>query len=415
MDRTAPRPTYLLTERVTAECRLSAADVDFLLAAHRAHVRLLPGHRRGWYRLTPTGHVGVIVGPNCRLVIRPKIPVSNLFHLLDPAAPLPVVEATATAEPGTEALDFLAGQLARLLAERAAAGLHRTYAERAEQGPFLHGRLDVPAHLRTPAGRKDQIPCRYEEFSADVPCNQVPRATAELVLRSPLVADGVRAALRRSLQDYAGVRSVALGPDSFTAALPDRLTEAYRPLLDLCRLLADSLGPAEAAGAMPCPAFLLDMERVFERYVTAGVLQACAGDGRCTVAVQPLLVANQQVSGRPDIEMRPDVLIGRGERRLLVVDAKWKRLGGALLTVDLYQMLAYCTGLGVLRAALVYPGCRDREWTYNLARSPVTVTVHTLRVTGPRAKCARSLERLGRRLLTVPKAPRPRFGGEGLG
>ncbi len=39
----------------------------------------------------------------------------------------------------------------------------------------------------------------------------------------------------------------------------------YGPLLDLCRLLADALGPTDAAGTTACPAFLLDMERVFEQ------------------------------------------------------------------------------------------------------------------------------------------------------
>jgi 5-methylcytosine-specific restriction endonuclease McrBC regulatory subunit McrC len=387
-----------LTERVADECRLSAADVDFLLDRHRGHVELLPTRRRGRYRLTPTGHVGTIVAPDTRLVIRPKVPVENLFHLLDPAAPLPTVADSAAVEPGTEALDFLAGRLACLLAERAAAGLHRAYAERVEQGPFLHGRLDVAAQLRDPAGRRDQLHCRYEEHSIDVPCNQVPRATADLVLRSPLVADGVRAALRRSLQDYAGVASVPLGPDTFQAAEPDRLTEAYRPLLELCRLLADGLDPQEDAGAVTCPAFLLDMERVFERYVTAGVVKAFADDARYTVALQPLHRANEPVAGQPDIPMRPDVVIEREGRRPVVVDAKWKRLGRALVTADVYQVLAYATALGAGRAVLVYPGRRDRTWTYTFPRTPLALQVHTLRVVGPRERCQRSLTRL-RRLL----------------
>ena len=124
-----------------------------LLAGHRTHLRLAPTGRRGRYRLTPTGHVGTIVGPDCRLVIRPKIPVKNLFHLLDPTGPLPVAEDRAATVTGTEALDFLAGRLARLLAERVVAGLHRAYSERCEAGPFLHGRLDLAAHLRERNGR----------------------------------------------------------------------------------------------------------------------------------------------------------------------------------------------------------------------------------------------------------------------
>ena len=395
MDQPPPRQTLVLTERTASRCRLSAADVDFLLAEHRGHVELLPTRHRGRYRLTPTGHVGTIVAPHSRLVIRPKVPVENLFHLLDPTAPLPTVADSAAVEPGTEALDFLAGRLAWLLAERAAAGLHRAYAERAEQGPFLQGRLDVPAQLRDPNGRTDRIHSRYEEFSVDVPCNQVPRATAELVLRSPLAADWVRAALRRSLQAFAGVSSVPLGPESFQAAQTDRLTESYRPLLDLCRLLADSLAPQELAGSVPCPAFLLDMERVFERYVTAGVVRAFQDRPVCTVAVQPLHLANEPVSGAPNIPMRPDLLVEWGGRRL-VADAKWKRLTRSLVTPDVYQVLAYATALGTERAVLVYPGKRDRTWAYTLPRSPVSLVIQTLRVVGSRERCQRSLERLGR-------------------
>ncbi len=95
--------------------------------------------------------------------------------------------------------------------------------------------------------------------------------------------------------------------------------------------------------------------------------------------------------------MRPDLLLEKDGRPILVLDAKWKRLAGTpLVTADVYQMLAYCTALGVTRAVLVYPGSRDRAWTYQLARSPVGVAVRTLRVRGSRDACGRSLRGLVR-------------------
>ena len=408
--------TLLLTERVASECRLRPVDVDFLLAEHRAHVDLVPAGRRGWYRLTPTGHVGTIVGPGCRLVIRPKMPLRNFFHLLDPIAPLPTTVDHVSAVPGAEALDFLAGRLAQLLAERTAAGLHRAYTERAEQGPFLQGRLDLPAQLRQGHGRKDRLACRYEDFSADVPCNQVPKATVELLLRSPLLGAEVRAALRRQLSAFAAVSSIALEPDSFTAAA-DRLTEAYRPLLDLCRLLFESLAPGPSAGSVSGPAFLLNMERVYERYVTEGLRRVFEGS-EYAVAVQPLQWVSEPAASQPDLAMRPDVVIldggppsplsslreerdgGKGGGQpVLVVDVKWKVLAGSPVVIDdVYQVLAYGAGLGVRRAVLVYPGRRDRLWAYRLRRSPILVEVRTLRVVGSRQACRLSLQRLGHAL-----------------
>ncbi len=387
------RCTYRLTERVTVECRLTVADVEVLLAEHRAHLRLAPAGAPGCYRLTPTGHVGVIVAPSCRLVIRPKVPLVNLFHLLDPTGPLPSVTDATTPESGTEVLDFLAGQLARLLGERAAAGLHRAYAERREVGPYLHGQLDVAAQLRGPPVRKDVVHSRFDDFTADVPCNQIPKATSELVLISPLLGDTARAALRGALAAFAEIRPIALAPESFAAAEPDRRTEAYRPLLDLCRLLAEQLAPGRVAGPTRCPAFLLDMERVFEQYVTRGMVEACAHRPDDTVRVQPLFSAG--TGG--DIPMRPDVILTRHGEARTILDAKWKRKPRCpLRTDDLYQVIAYATALGLDRAMLVYPGRRDRAWRYTLARTPLTIDVRALRVVGSRAACTRSLRRLGR-------------------
>ena len=396
----SPPQTVFLRERTPAPCRLAPEDVDFLLAEHAGHITLQPTTRRHRYRLTPGHYVGTIVGPSCRLVIRPKIPVTNLFSLLDPLASVAGVADQAEAVPGAEALDFLAGRLAHLLAERAAAGLHRDYAERAEAGPFLQGRLDVASHVREPAARKDRLHCRFDDFTADIPCNQVPRATADLALRCPLLGDGVRAALRRTLAPYAEVTSIPLQPESFSAALPDTATPhlrtAYGPLLDVCRLLAEGLSPDEAAGSLSFSAFLLDMEKVFECYVTRAVEAAFAGSDRFTVAVQRSFVAGRPAPGRPDLLMRPDLTIERDGRPWLVVDAKWKDLEAtALEPADVYQVIAYATALGVNRAVLVYPGRRSSIWDFAMAGTRLDLAVHTLRVLGPATACARSATRVG--------------------
>ena len=228
-----------------------------------------------------------------------------------------------------------------------------------------------------------------------MPCNRAPRATAERLLASALLGERVRDALRRRLRGFDEVQSGSPTPDLFAAAAADRQAEGYGPLLDLCRLLADALGPTDAAGSTACPAFLLDMERVFERHVTRGVLEAFAGEEGWTTAAQ------QTHEVAPGLEMRPDVTAHRDGRPALVVDAKWKRPAGAPSPADLYQMLAYCTALGVGRAVLVYPGRRDRMRTYALRNAPIRVEMRTLRVVGDGAECRRSLKRLGRGLRSI--------------
>src|SRR6516164_10203584 len=93
--------TLVLTERVPHVARLTAADVAFLLENHRPHVEVLPTGRRDRYQLTALGCVGVLGTPTCRLVIHPKIPLANVFAMLDPLAEAPAANDAVTPMAGT--------------------------------------------------------------------------------------------------------------------------------------------------------------------------------------------------------------------------------------------------------------------------------------------------------------------------
>jgi 5-methylcytosine-specific restriction enzyme subunit McrC len=388
-----------LTERVPRVVHLRRTDADFLLAHHRGHVEVVPSGRAGRYRLTALGFAGVIAAPSCRLALRPKLPTANLAHLLDPLAPPPASIEAAAPVAAERLLDLLAGRMATLLTERLARGLHRDYAERAEAATYLRGRLDVAAQARHSGPRRDRLHSRYDEFTADTPCNQLPRAVVDALLARPDLDARVRAALRELLSGFAGVSARALSPDLCAAADPGPRAEGYGALLDLCRLLADGLALGEDAGAAVGPSFLIDLECVFEGYVTAGAVADFAGRRRDRVAVQPFLRASPPQQGRPDLHVRPDVLLERDGRPRLVLDAKWKRLSRtALPTDDVYQVVAYAAALAVTRAVLVYPGGRDRRWVYPLVGPGPILEIWTLRVTGPAEACEQSRRRLGRYL-----------------
>jgi 5-methylcytosine-specific restriction endonuclease McrBC regulatory subunit McrC len=229
-----------------------------------------------------------------------------------------------------------------------------------------------------------------------VPCNRLPRAVAEALLGRGDVDATIRSAVRAAADGFAGVTVLPLTPDLCHAPAPDaRQHVGYGPLLDFCRLIAAGLAPGSAAVPETGPSFLLDLEAVWERYVTAGVVAACAGRGSGTVRVQPFLPACPPVVGRPDLRLRPDIVIESDSRPRTVLDAKWKRLGATgLPTDDVYQVLAYAAALGAPQAVLAYPGGRTRRWRYPTAGP--RLEVWTVKVTGSREACDRSRRRFAR-------------------
>jgi hypothetical protein len=103
-------------------------------------------------------------------------------------------------------------------------------------------------------------------------------------------------------------------------------------------------------------------------------------------------------AGQPPLTGRPDFVLRRDGTAVCVLDAKWKALDGPPPAADVHQALAYATGLGCRDVRLVYPGRRGAAWRYDLTESDVTLTIHTLRVVGPREKCERSARNLGRKI-----------------
>ncbi len=384
-------PTYFLTERQSAECRLSGDDVGFLLAQHRTHLRLAPTRQTGVFLVRATRMVGIVSAPTCRLVIRPKLPLRSFAFLLDPdAPPQEYSSACEVLRDGAGLLDFLLVRLTRLVAERVAGGLQHGYREEATEGPFLQGRLDVPAQLRHQP-RRDVLHSQSDVLTADVLCNQLPRATLEMLLRSPLVDESMRPALSRSLDSLRAISLVPLTPEMFTQALADRATSAYRPLLELCRLVTEGChAPAGARG--PENAFLLDLERLFERWVTRGLSEVFNASERFSLDVQRLFEL-------PPVQFRPDGVIRERAKVCLVADAKWKRLRpGSVRPADFYQALAYAAALGSPRVVLIHPGFRDENWTIPVPHANLEVQVRTVCVTGSANRCRRSLSRLARSL-----------------
>jgi 5-methylcytosine-specific restriction enzyme subunit McrC len=388
------RQTILLTERIAVDCQLPGDDVDYLLAQHRPHLDLRPTRTAGRFCITPRDHVGTILTPHCRLHIRPKMPLESFFYLLDSDAPLVLQDDQVEAVPGAVFLDLLALRLAGLMRERAAQGLHRDYRERQEQQTYLQGRLDVPAQMRLPLGRKDLLACRYEEFTADLPINQVPRATAEHLLTCPFLSERSRQALHHALGPFREVTAVALSDSSFCAVLSP-LTAAYRPLLDLCRVLFEGLSASSQSGATSYPTFLLSLEQVFERYCTRHLVEAFAADvDRLDVRPQLTCTAHGSRPGQPALLMRPDVTFFRNANPILVVDTKWK--SSPFVRSDLYQVLGYCAALGCPRGMLVYPGVRNRSWEFAFDKKNAHVTIHQLRTSGSAASCRKSMARFVR-------------------
>ncbi len=397
--------TLALTERKAALCRLDGTDVEFLLEHHRTHLDLRPTHETGVFQIRPRGYVGVINAPHTRISIGPKIPLQNLCWLLNASDSLDMQDDLSALEHGDSLINLLALRLARLMAERAAAGLRRGYRTRREVSSLVQGKIDVPEQLRRNPAQKDRVACEFEDWTTDVYFNQLPKSTAEWLSASHFITNSTRQQLRNSLRAFEGVSSIDLRrpvPILWQLGLVPEY-ESYRSLLYLCRLLLESLTASERPGTATCPSFLLSLEKAFETYCTRQLIDCLLrrdGGKSFWVIAQHPSTPHPLLPGLPQQEFRPDIVITPNGRHkgLLVMDIKWK--SSPFVRADLYQVLAYCAAFGFRQGMLVYPGSRNRIWRYDFS-SGTAIHIQQLRVTGEVARCQQATKRWLRQVAQI--------------
>ena len=118
----------------------------------------------------------------------------------------------------------------------------------------------------------------------------------------------------------------------------------------LCRLFLEGSSLSEQLGVWDSRAFLLDMNQLFEQFITE--LLVSEAQGRTSVDPQVALLLGEEEK----ISMRPDLVIRRDGRAVLAADCKYKRTEAeAYKNHDYYQILAYCIATGVKHGMLIYP------------------------------------------------------------
>ena len=317
----------------------------------------------GWWRVSTRQWVGAFSLGDLRVIVRPKIKPENLFLLLEVGLPSEAWQAEAVDyATNDELLPALVSFFARTAETTLARGLFHHYRHEEDDLLALRGRIDFVRQFRR-GGVLVPMACSWDDFTADVDENRCLTAAIRLALRVPDVPHDDRRRLRRLLAALDGVAeptaSVAL--DRLDRLQYTRLNEHYRPALRLARLILANCTLQDQHGDTAASAFMLDMNQLFEDFVTARLQRTLRG--RLDVRAQ----ARTYFDDERRVPMRPDLVFECQGRRVGVADLKYKLTDGDTDTAstagplarqgDYYQLLAYTTALNLKEGTLIY--CAD--------------------------------------------------------
>ena len=306
--------------------------------------------------LVADSRVGVVAGTDWEVRVVPRIGIPKLMFLLAYAADRDGWR-DSIAEFGRDPDLFAA--IANGFAFHAYRAVEpaplRGYVAVDERSYAFRGRLRVADHMSRSGGLSLPLEVTYDDYALDVPENKIIRGATDLLLRFPRLPLASR---KRLLRIRAILEDVEPATRHVLVPTITRLNRRYEPALRLGALILERTSITTHAGQMKSVAFVLDMNQVFEDFLSIALTEAFRDYGG-SVRLQ---YRREFLDRERTLRLKPDITWWRGGRLRAVIDAKYKELTDARFpNADAYQMLAYCAALKRSRGFLVYARDADRR------------------------------------------------------
>jgi 5-methylcytosine-specific restriction enzyme subunit McrC len=336
--------------------------------------------RPGHWLLRAGNKVGAVTlrtpdGTAITVRILPKMPVARLFFLLGysraPGRAWRAEQVDTGARPGV--LPALAHAVERQIDAALRQGLLQGYRTREESSLVVRGRIREAQQLRRHFGSPLPVEIAYDEFTTDIAENRLLRAAVERLLKVPGVPADVRRRLLRQRARLADVTPAVCGT-ALPRWRPTRLNARYHQALPLAEAVLRGTSPEHVPGELRLDGFLFDMNQLFEDFVTGAL-----GEAARTAGLTPRLQDPHHLDEAAALRIRPDLVLHRAGRAVAVVDAKYKaERHDGYPEADLYQMLAYCTALGLPEGHLVYAKGNAPHTTHRVRHAGILLHQHAL-------------------------------------
>ncbi|MFD5867881.1 McrC family protein [Corynebacterium sp. NPDC060344] len=337
----------VIPEHSAVDLDLTRRQAEALQKTGYVTVSPLAGDR---WRVATSSFVGSLAADDIELLIRPKTNPENLFLLLEPGLPphawrRELFDYGATSDLLPSVIAFFSRTVETALGR----GIVRAYEARDDELIALRGRMDVTGQFRR-GGVLSPLACTFDEYSQDTPENRALKAAIRIALRMPRLRPEIRRLLMHQLTALEESRDVVVGAGDIDAIQLTRLNRHYEPALRLARLILANLSLADVHGTTRAQSFMVDMNDLFQRFITERLSRALRG--KATVRSEPThhLGVHRQISMQPDLVFAsPD-----GTPRF-VADVKYKIASDARArSQDYYQLLAYVTSLDLPEGMLIY-------------------------------------------------------------
>ena len=361
-------------------------DKQQLRALADAHIEVAPSSEEGrTYSLTPSSYIGAVNVGDLAVVVRPKIPIDRVMFLIaysmDPKNWRRDPVNLTYDEYVLEAIVLAFAHRTRQAIQR---GLLQSYRYEEDALNTVRGRIRIGDQIRRRFDIPLPVEVAFDEFTEDIEENRLLKTAIQLLGHTHIRSGPARREVRRLRPAFTTVGLGTYRRGAVPKIRYTRLNEHYRPAVELARLIIESFSLELSHGEVTGAAFLIDMNRVFERFLYVALGEALRLPGHQWKSGAGLsLDEDERISMKPDLSWWPASPENAEGRPLFVGDAKYKsHKPQDFEHGDVYQMLAYCTAANLASGLLVYAAGEHESREYRIRHVDKVIEVASLNLLG---------------------------------
>ena len=344
-------------------------------------------HVRTWkrgYFLKASSYVGAVIVGDLAITVRPKIPIDRVMFLItyamDPHHWRMNISQLEQAKNLIEAVVLAFTHRTRQAIHR---GLLRGYRREEDALYEVRGQIRFGDQI----GRRFDMPLplevAFDSYTEDIEKNRMLKTAIYRLRRTFIRSEGAERELRSLRPAFSSVDLGQYRRGLLPKVRYTRLEEHYRPAVELAALIIENSSLELFHGKVASASFFIDMNRVFEEFLYVALRESIeipesqwrrgesiSLDEGCCIGVEP------------DLSWWPTGATGHGSRPVFVGDAKYKNPARGYDASDIYQMLAYCTAVGLPSGLLVYASVNSEPKAYKIRNSEKTIEVASLDLEG---------------------------------
>lgn len=361
-------------------------DKDQLRALSEARIEVTPSaDEDSTFNLRPSSYIGALNVGNLAVVVRPKIPISRVMFLiaysLDPKNWRRDSVGWARDQDVLEAIALVFARRTRQAIRR---GLLQGYRREEDALNTVRGRIRFGDQIRRRFSLPLPIEVAFDEFTEDIEENRLLKTAIHLLGHNSIRSLAARQQVSRLRPAFNTVELGSYRRGQVPEISYSRLNEHYRPAIELARLIIENCSLELFHGEVNGAAFLIDMNRVFERFLYVALKEALGLEGpQWRSGARLTLDYDDCIEMEPDLSWWPPGPAKSDSLPVFVGDAKYKTIESQdFRHADIHQMLAYCTAADLDSGLLIYAAGEKTPREYRVRYVDKTVEIVSLELKG---------------------------------